>query len=447
MKRNKRLSIQVTSSSGKSAGRITQKRGSKMLYLDYYHQGLRTERSTNLMDSTIHRREAIRILRELLDDAELGPSTTPSATVQPPSSINSPNSNHQEPAISPADLTFRHYIEGPRGWKNRIVMQFGTSKRMDYLQAINDRLMPFFGNLTFFEINGVTVQSFVMGLRHRTTYRKDQPLSASRVRNIIIVLKAIYASACEEHRWQLGDPFAFQPLRKALPKRRKNLPAVFRYHDWLTLLQAMPEFYRPIAKLMVLTGMIGSELQGLRKCDIGQDTMYIRNKRTKLIEVEQLKNEYRRREVPITPAIRACLDELLARSTEDQPYVIVMADGSPYSHTRLKDNIWEPAFKRARLPYVRPYATRHTFAAWSMSIGVDINKLERLMGHSSKQMLYEVYGKYVAGLEKDVAAIRGYMTGRVQEKEKATPKRTAFPKSESHSESLAKTAFYSTLTH
>jgi integrase len=35
-------------------------------------------------------------------------------------------------------------------------------------------------------------------------------------------------------------------------------------------------------------------------------------------------------------------------------------------------------------------------------------RLVRLMGHSTKKMVYETYGKYVEGLESDGELIRGY---------------------------------------
>lgn len=43
-----------------------------------------------------------------------------------------------------------------------------------------------------------------------------------------------------------------------------------------------------------------------------------------------------------------------------------------------------------------------------MTIGLDINKLEALMGHGSKEMIYTRYGKYVQGLERDKASIIDY---------------------------------------
>jgi integrase len=39
---------------------------------------------------------------------------------------------------------------------------------------------------------------------------------------------------------------------------------------------------------------------------------------------------------------------------------------------------------------------------------MDPNKLVNLMGHSSKKMVYDVYGNYVQGLEKDAGKILSY---------------------------------------
>ena len=41
-------------------------------------------------------------------------------------------------------------------------------------------------------------------------------------------------------------------------------------------------------------------------------------------------------------------------------------------------------------------------------LGMNPNKLVKRMGHGSKKMVYEVYGNYVEGLEKDADKIFGY---------------------------------------
>ena len=40
---------------------------------------------------------------------------------------------------------------------------------------------------------------------------------------------------------------------------------------------------------------------------------------------------------------------------------------------------------------------RHSFAAWALTLRVDMLRLVALMGHRDKKMVYEVYGNYVEG--------------------------------------------------
>jgi integrase len=85
-----------------------------------------------------------------------------------------------------------------------------------------------------------------------------------------------------------------------------------------------------------------------------------------------------------------------------------MEGGKTFSAELFYRRAWVKAVKKAGILHRKPYATRHTFAAWALAIGIDPNRLVALMGHASKQMIYEVYGKYTDGLEKDRQAIQQY---------------------------------------
>ena len=108
----------------------------------------------------------------------------------------------------------------------------------------------------------------------------------------------------------------------------------------------------------------------------------------------------------ITESLSKRLDSVLSRSNGD--YVFTMKSGRSFDIDSFRKNPWTSAFKKASITYKVPYTMRHSFAAWSLTIGVDINRLENLMGHASKQMIYEVYGKYVEGLETDAGKILDY---------------------------------------
>jgi hypothetical protein len=50
----------------------------------------------------------------------------------------------------------------------------------------------------------------------------------------------------------------------------------------------------------------------------------------------------------------------------------------------------------------------HCFVAWILLIGIESLCLIRLMGHGSKQMVYEVYGNYLEGVEADYLYMLNY---------------------------------------
>ncbi|MDA8429334.1 MAG: hypothetical protein M0T70_08775 [Geobacteraceae bacterium] len=55
----------------------------------------------------------------------------------------------------------------------------------------------------------------------------------------------------------------------------------------------------------------------------------------------------------------------------------------------------DKALEESQIVYKAQYSTRHTFCAWVLIIGTNLMKLVNLMGHSSKQLVYQVYGEYV----------------------------------------------------
>jgi hypothetical protein len=106
---------------------------------------------------------------------------------------------------------------------NRIVKSTGlndTQKNRERVQDCLDRAAEKIERGTF-----VFAEAFTQNLVWKEGKKKGRPLSASRVRNILIPFRSIWEDACVEHRWELSDPFSY--LKKHLPKRVKNLPRFF----------------------------------------------------------------------------------------------------------------------------------------------------------------------------------------------------------------------------
>ncbi|WP_052263395.1 tyrosine-type recombinase/integrase [Geobacter pickeringii] len=398
------LNREVFDNPKKYEGRIARKGGSKKLYLDFFYHGIRIERSTGMDDTPLNRAKVEKLLAAILEQKKLG--TLEFAKLFPGASEEEKafhtRLEHREYAPDARGITFGDYVTR---WYGTIWPNFPShTKREDYRSAIDYWLLPYFGQKSFFHITGIEMQKFLATLKHRAGPKVGEPLSRARVVNVLQVFKTIWNDAVEEHRWTLTDPC--RSLKKHLPKKRKKVVEVFRFHEWGAIIEAMELYYRPVAKLMVLTGMIASELAALKKTHIRDGFLYVEQSIVRGEESDSLKTEYRQRRIPLTRAITGILEQATTIATGE--YLFTMENGATFTAEKFQRRVWTRALAKAGVKYRKPYTTRHTFAAWALAIRTDQNRVVNLMGHASKQMIYEVYGRYVEGLEKDRLKILAY---------------------------------------
>jgi integrase len=174
----------------------------------------------------------------------------------------------------------------------------------------------------------------------------------------------------------------------------------------MEFLKYVHPWYQPVVELMMLTGMINSEIAGLRVSDIRPDYILVQHTIVRGVENDTPKTLYRIRKRPITQAIRQQLDILLARNSGDK--MVTTKSGTYFNPANFRKDVWEKAGKACGITDKVPYSMRHSFAAWALILRIDSNRLVRLMGHGSKQMIYEVYGDYIEGLDEDFWQILQY---------------------------------------
>ncbi|MCZ4057844.1 site-specific integrase [Pantoea sp. LMR881] len=69
------------------------------------------------------------------------------------------------------------------------------------------------------------------------------------------------------------------------------------------------------------------------------------------------------------------------------------------------NSAWRTILRKAGVRMRKSYETRHTFACWALAAGANPNFVAHQMGHSSAQMLYNVYGKWMTENNHDQVAI------------------------------------------
>lgn len=66
---------------------------------------------------------------------------------------------------------------------------------------------------------------------------------------------------------------------------------------------------------------------------------------------------------------------------------------------------WDTALKRSGLRHRKAYQSRHTYACWSLSAGANPSFIASQMGHASAQMVFNVYGAWMADSSSDQIAM------------------------------------------
>ena len=386
-------------------GSIIRKPGSKKLYVLFYYIGKRVEKSTGLDDTSDNREKVRTWLDRVMDKIEAGTFVYSDAF---------PGASESEKALfskleggvyspSPQNINIGEYIDK---WDDEIVANFSSSiKCFDFRAILNCWIKPYFKNKTFHELTRYEMKKFIGTFKLKIGKNKGLPLSKSRSKNIVSVLRTLFNDAADEYHWDnIQDPF--RDVKKHITKTPAQVREIFRFEEWMQILTEIPLWHRPMIEMMMLTGMIHSEMSGLLRSNIFSDHIKVQQSIVRKVESPTLKTRYRVRKLPITNRIRTILDEVLART--DSPYVFAEPDGTPYLRENFTERTWTKTISKCNIPYRPPYSIRHSFAAWSLLVGIEPLRLVKLMGHGSKKMVYEVYGDYVDGLESDFWNIVNY---------------------------------------
>jgi integrase len=416
--RRKPTSVQLFDNlDDKHDGTIIRKKGSNKLYVLFYYCGRRVEKTTGLDDSAANRKKVRTWLDRQMEKIEAGNFKFSDAF---PSALDSDKAwfAQQEGwnyAPDPRSILIGEYLDK---WDKEIVSFFdSSSQRDDYRAIVSCWVKPHFAKMSFYELTKFELKKFVATLKHKIGPKKGTTLSRSRVANIVSIVRILFNDACDEFHWEIPDPF--RKIDKLYPKIPPQVRDIFRYDEWLLILDAIPQWHRPMLEMMMLTGMIHSEISGLLRSHIRKDHIFLQQSIVRKVEKPYLKEVDRTRKVPITKRIREILDVALART--DSQYVFAKPNGTPYLRENFTERTWKTAIGKCDIPYRPPYSIRHSFAAWSLLAGVQPLRLVNLMGHASKRMVYEVYGDYVEGLEEDFWNILEYFGKDFVETKKRPP--------------------------
>ena len=146
------------------------------------------------------------------------------------------------------------------------------------------------------------------------------------------------------------------------------------------------------------TGMRTGEILALKRSEIDFKHKLIRIRSTisRFGDVKP-KTFGSSRDIPILDALYPYILKMFERKNDT--YMMTTKHGIPYHDTHIfVNNWWQPLLKSLGIAYRRPYNMRHTFATNMLYRQLcSPVELSQYLGHSSTQMIYDVYVSYIEG--------------------------------------------------
>jgi len=268
-----------------------------------------------------------------------------------------------------------------------------------YKGYINMYLVPFFGELSFVNLNKSTFDKFIVWAKNKK-YR-GKMVSNETINKIFVPLKMICKDAAIEYGWggTYNPFFGFKRLPEGDPYEKIS---PFSLEEQDILVAQLSDHWKPFFLFAFSSGLRQGEQIALKPEDIDwyRNILHVRraitlNEDGEIIE-GLTKNKYSRRKIKLLPSMFMALKA--QKKIYDQfgcKYFFCSAKGNLIHPSNLRRRIWIPALKKAGLEIREMKQTRHSFATVSLSSGKNPLWIAKVMGHRNTEMVIKVYTKYV----------------------------------------------------
>ena len=274
-----------------------------------------------------------------------------------------------------------------------------------YRNHLRLHIEPLIGNVKLARLSTPAVEGFCDELLKTG--------SRAMARKVLASLKSILGEA---QRRGLVAHNPAQPVKVDLKRRGQRKLAVGRdipsKQEVQTILAKAEGRWRPLLVTAVFSGLRSSELRGLAWDDVDFDdkVIHVRQRADHWGAMGAPKSAAGDRMIPMSPMVFNALREWrLACPKGEARLVFPNGNGNVENHANIVNRGFCPLQVEAGMvdekgkPKYGLHALRHFFASWTIERGFSPKRLQTLLGHSSIQMTFDVYGHLFPSLEDDHA--------------------------------------------
>ena len=362
------------------------------LIADFRYMGIRCRETTNLEDNAYNRRILKKRLEQLEAEITLGTFEYEKYFPKSKRVDDFKEKRSQQIAVQTRVPLFKEFTEV---WFKQKQVEWRTSYQQKVSIVIKNYLIPAFGNQVLSKIKKSDLLNFRASLA-KVTHGKDQTsLKASRINQIMTPLRMILNDAAE--RYEFESPY--KNINNLKEGKIEVTP--FSLEDVHKIITTVRDDFKPYYTIRFFTGMRTSEIDGLqwKNIDLPRREIHIREALVNG-ELGGTKTYGSDRTIQMSDRVYQAFLQQKSLNNGKSSFVFCNRDGGPLDYRLVNKRVWHPLLRYLGLKPRRAYQTRHTAATLWLAAGENPEWVARQLGHSTTEMLFRVYSRYIPNVTR-----------------------------------------------
>lgn len=261
--------------------------------------------------------------------------------------------------------------------------------------VIRKYLTPYFGTISVINIKKSDILGFRSSLAKVTYGNNQECLSPSRINQIMTVLRMILDSASE--RYDFDSPY--KNIKSLKEGRIEVTP--FSLEEVQRIITSVRDDFKPYYTIRFFTGMRTSEIDGLqwKNIDLQRREIHIREALVNGV-LGGTKTYGSDRTIQMNDRVYQAFLQQKSLNNGKSEFVFCNRDGGPLDYRLVNKRVWHPILRFLGLKPRRAYQTLHTAATLWLSAGENPEWIARQLGHSTTEMLFRVYSRYIPNVTR-----------------------------------------------
>lgn len=361
------------------------------LFIDFRYRKQRCREFTGLTDTPQHRRRLQTILKRLEAEIVLG---TFDYSKYFPNSLRAEEFRKLEQRAAALNADAPLFSDFAQLWMEEKKVEWRQSYIDTTTINFEKYLLPRFGGVPVNAINKADILSFRASIAAENPETGKQ-LSATRVNHIMTPLRMVMTEAAG--RYDFVNPY--QGIKPLKVPRVEVQP--FSLDEVRAIVDTVRPDYRNYYTVRFFTGLRSSEIDGLpwQNVDFDRRELLIHQAYVQG-RIVPTKTDGSFRAVQMNQLVFDALQNQHKATGDLSEFVFCTSKGEPLQNSNVTKRVWYPLLRHLGLRARRPYQTRHTAATLWLAAGESPEWIARQMGHTTTEMLFKVYSRYVPNLTR-----------------------------------------------